>query len=57
MKKSNDLTGLIGIYYQTWGSEHKSKQIKSWVKASRTQEAIKRVQQIAAHILSKGQIV
>lgn len=54
MGKNRDLTGLVGIFYENWGTEHKSKRIKMWVRTSKTQEAIKRVQKIAAQILSKG---
>jgi DNA-directed RNA polymerase specialized sigma subunit len=49
-----DLVGLVGVYYENWGSEHKSKRIKMWVRSVKTQEAIKRVQHIASLILSKG---
>lgn len=54
MGKAKDITGLVGVYYETWGSEHKSKRIKMWVRSNKVQDAIKRVQRLAGQILSKG---
>jgi len=53
MKKAKDISGLVGIYYDTWGSEYKSKRIKMWVKSNRTQEAMKKVMGTAKNILEK----
>jgi DNA-directed RNA polymerase specialized sigma subunit len=53
MLKTKDITGLLGIYYENWGSDYKSKRVKMWTRSSKTQESIKRVMKIASKILDR----
>lgn len=53
LKKAKDISGLVGIYYDTWGADYKSKRIKMWAKSGKTQEAIKKVMTKAREILEK----
>jgi DNA-directed RNA polymerase specialized sigma subunit len=53
MAKTKDITGLLGIYYENWGSEYKSKRIKMWVRSTKTQDAVKRVMRQAGTILDQ----
>lgn len=52
-KKTKGLNGLLGIYYETWGTEHATKRIKTWVKTNSTQDSIKKVMNKAKEILEK----
>lgn len=53
MKKAKDITGLIAIYYETWGSNYKSKRIRLWTKNVKTQESTKRIMKHARDILEQ----
>lgn len=52
-KETKNLVGLIGLYYQTWGSDTPNKKVKSWVKNSSTQEAVKNIMVKAKNILEE----
>ncbi len=51
--RGKGIIGLVGIYYETWGIEHKTKRIKVWSRTQPTQAAITRVQNKAREILQK----
>lgn len=57
MKNRNanrDLSGLLGIYYESWGQDISTKKIKMWTRSAKTQETIKRVLEIVALKLRKN---
>lgn len=51
--RGKGIIGLVGIYYETWGLNHKTKRIKIWSRSQPTQAAITRVQNKAREILQK----
>lgn len=51
--KNRDISGLVGIYYDTWGADYKSKRVKMWAKSPKTQEAMKKVMKSAKEILER----
>ena len=51
--KYRDISGLVGIYYDTWGADYRSKRIKMWSKTAKTQESMKKVMNAAKEILDK----
>lgn len=53
MRKPKDISGLIAIYYDTWGADYKSKRIRMWAKNAKTQESTKRIMLRAKSILEQ----
>ena len=51
---NNGLSGLTGIFYENWGSNHKDKKINAWLKNAKVQEAIKTVLGEAQEILKES---
>lgn len=51
---SKDLSGLLGVYYENWGTEHSSKKIKMWLRTMKTQESIQRVLAIVKQKIRKN---
>lgn len=51
---SKDLSGLLGVYYENWGTEHSSKKIKMWLRTTKTQESIQRVLAIVKQKIRKN---
>lgn len=51
---SKDLSALLGVYYENWGTEHSSKKIKMWLRTTKTQESIQRVLAIVKQKIRKN---
>lgn len=56
LKRNNtkDLSGLLGIYYENWGTENSSKKVKMWLRTTKTQESIQRVLTIVKQKIRKN---
>lgn len=48
------LTGLVGVFYENWGAEKRSKKISLWLKNPKTQDAVTEVLKEAHIILKEG---
>lgn len=49
-----DLTGLLAVYYETWGAVAASKKTKMWLRTSKTQTTMKRVLLLAKERMRKN---
>lgn len=48
------LAGLVGVFYENWGSEKRTKKISLWLKTPKTQDSVSAVLKEAHQILQEG---
>jgi hypothetical protein len=49
--------GLAGVFYENWGSEHKTKKVSAWLKTDRTQHAVSFILKNAQQMLRQEELL